>query len=308
MDNKSKLESLSYNHHSIEGPLMSKSLLISVFFTLMSTYSFAEVSKQKNNPDSKSLQEDATSEMITPPNKEIQAASKAIFGIDPKNKFSLYQPSYFIFGRNNLKIQFSAKYRVAKTYNLYLGYSQVMFWNIYDKSAPFEDINYNPELFYRILESDRKFIRSIDLGYHHTSNGQEGEKSRSIDRVFLKTNFATNFGRNNILGEFKLQSIFNKDVTNRSIIERMGFWELKLIVTHVLVHDSQRIDVEYRFFSGKKVVDLGNGGREIGLIYRLGSDNFNPAFYLQYYSGYAETLINYDKNVNEVRAGLLLFF
>lgn len=277
----------------------------------MATHATAEepeAQKQKNNPDSKSLPEDQTSIMITPPNKEIQEASKAIFGIDPKNKFSLYQPSYFIFGKHNLKIQFSAKYRVAKTYNLYLAYTQVMFWSIYDKSAPFEDINYNPELFYRILEGEKDFIRSVDLGYHHTSNGQEGEKSRSIDRLFLKTNFASNFGRNNILGEFKLQNIFNKDVTNKFIVERMGFWELKVIITHLFVHESQRLDVEYRFFSGKKVVDVNNGGRELGLIYRLGSENFNPAFYLQYYSGYAETLLNYEKNVNEVRAGLLLFF
>lgn len=290
---------------------MLNTLVVSVILTLMPTLAFSAEADDKSTPtapDSKSLTGDKTAILIDPPNKEVQEASKAIFGIDPKNKFSLYQPSYFIFGKDDLKMQFSAKYRVAKTYNLYLGYTQVMLWNIYDPSAPFEDINYNPEIFYRLIEGDTKFIRSIDFGYQHTSNGEDGDTSRSINRLFLTTNIATNFGRNNILGEFKLQNIYSKASGNQDIVDHMGFWEIKLIVTHVMVHDAQRLDIEYRFFSGKSIVNLGKGGRELGLIYRLGSENFNPAFYLQYYSGYAETLLHYNSKTNQVRAGLLLFF
>jgi len=284
---------------------MLHSLMVSALLTVMTTPTFAEEPENKTSPatpDSKSLPE------ITPPNKEVQEVSKAIFGIDPRNKFSLYQPSYFIFGKENLKMQFSAKYRVAKNYDLYLAYTQVMLWNVYEQSAPFDDINYNPEAFYRLVEGETNFIRSIDFGYHHTSNGEEGEKSRSIDRLFLKTNFATNLGRNNILGEFKLQNIYSKATANNKIVNHMGFWELKLIVTHIMVHNTQRIDIEYRFFAGKSIVNFGKGGRELGLIYRLGSENFNPAFYFQYYSGYAETLLHYNSKISQVRAGLLLFF
>ena len=129
-----------------------------------------------------------------------------------------------------------------------------------------------------------------------------------MDRLFLKTNFTTSIGRNNILGDFTLQNIYSKATANKDIVEYMGFWELKLTVTHIIVNESQRLDIEYRFFAGKKVVNIGKGGRELGLIYRLGSENFNPAFYLQYYSGYAETLLHYNSKVSQVRAGLLLFF
>ena len=134
---------------------MLNSLIVSILLTLMSTFVIAEEPENQTPP---------------PADKEVHEASKAIFGIDPKNKFSLYQPSYFIFGKENLKMQFSSKYRVAKNYNLYLAYTQVMFWDIYEQSAPFNDINYNPEIFYRLIEGDTKFIRSIDFGYHHTSN------------------------------------------------------------------------------------------------------------------------------------------
>ncbi len=291
---------------------MFKSLLISAMLTAVTstaTFSAEDQPQDKEiTPDSKSLPGDQTATVFEKPDKEVQEASKAIFGIDPRNKFSLYQPSYFIFGKENLKMQFSGKYRVAKNYNLYLGYTQTMFWNIYDQSAPFDDINYAPEAFYRLVEGDDKFIRSIDLGMQHKSNGEEGDKSRSMNSLFLKTNLASKIKRHNVLGEFKLQNIYSKATANKDIVHHMGFWELKLILTHVLVHDTQRLDVEYRFFAGKSVVDIGKGGRELGLVYRLGSDNFNPAFYLQYYSGYAETLLHYDQKISQVRLGLLLFF
>lgn len=290
---------------------MLKSLLVSLALTIATTAAFSAEPTKTTSPDSKSLPEDNTSTMIdntTPPNKEVEQASKAIFGIDPRNKFSLYQPSYFVFGKENLKMQFSAKYRVAQTYNLYLGYTQTMFWSIYADSAPFDDINYAPEVFYRLVEGDQKFIRSIDIGIQHKSNGEDTAKSRSINMMFVKTNFATNVGRNNILAELKLQNIYSKASGNYDIVDHMGFWELKMIITHLMVHEKQRLDLEYRIFAGKSVVDIGKGGRELGLVYRLGSENFNPAFYVQYYSGYAESLLHYNSKISQVRAGLLLFF
>lgn len=275
-------------------------LLSAMFALLISGAVFAAEPETKDTTT-------ASSNKDTIP-KEIEKASKDIFGIDPANKFSLYQPTYFVFGKENLKLQFSGKYRVAKSFNLYLGYTQTMFWNIYNTSAPFDDINYNPEVFYRLVETDSKFLKSIDFGVQHTSNGEDGDKSRSLNRIFLKTNFVTNIGRNTILGEFKLQDIYSKASANANVVDYMGYWDFKVTVTHIFVHDTQRLDVEYRFFAGKKVFNIEKGGRELGLIYRLGSENFNPAFYLQYYSGYAESLLHYNQKVSQARLGLLLFF
>ncbi|AUN99161.1 hypothetical protein DOM21_05170 [Bacteriovorax stolpii] len=242
------------------------------------------------------------------PQKEIEEASSDVVGVNPREKFSLYQPTYFIFGKDDLKLQFSGKYRVAKSYNLYLGYTQTMFWNIYESSAPFGDINYNPEAFYRLTENDTKFLRSLDIGMLHTSNGEDGDKSRSINRLFAKTNFASHIGRNNILGELKLQHIYSKANNNRNIVDYMGYWELKMIVTHILTIGKGRLDLEYRVFAGKKVVNFSSGGRELGLIYHFGSPNFNPSIYFQYFSGYAENLLSYDKKQSNARLGLMLFF
>ncbi len=260
-------------------------------------------------PPANSKEERAKIEDIRQEQKEnIKEASSEIFGADPANKFSLYQPTYFIFGKDNLKLQFSAKYRVAKNYNLYLAFTQTMFWNIYEQSAPFDDINYNPEAFYRLFENKNRFLRSMDIGMLHTSNGEDGDKSRSINRVFLKTNMATSWGRHNLLGELKLQHIYSKADGNKDIVDHMGYWDLRMMITHILVWGASRLDVEYRLFAGKDVVDIAKGGRELGLLYNLGSENFNPTFYVQYYSGYAESLLHYNQKVSVVRGGLLLYF
>lgn len=278
---------------------MFHTLIVSMLVLLTSATAISAESPEAPN--------DSTSTEATIP-VEIEKASKEMFGIDPKNKFSLYQPSYFILGRDNLKLQFSAKYRVAKTYNLYLAYTQTMFWSIFETSAPFDDINYNPEIFYRFFDYEDNFLRSVDLGILHTSNGEDEPKSRSFNRAFLKTNFITAVGRHSILGDFKLQHIYSKSADNNDIVEYMGYWELKLTFTHLLTHGTQRLDAEYRVFAGKKIINFDKGGHEFGLVYRLGSENFNPAFYVQYYTGYAESLLHYNQKVSQARAGLLLFF
>lgn len=241
-------------------------------------------------------------------NKTITKAGTELFGVDPKNKFSLYRPTYFIFGEDNLKLQFSAKYRVAKNYNLYLAFTQTMFWNIYDESAPFDDINYNPEAFYRLVQNETSFLRSVDIGIMHTSNGEDGAKSRSMNRAMVKTNLATTLGRHNLFGELILQNIYSKAEANKNINQHIGLWDFRMLITHVLVLGTTRLDVEYRIFAGKNVINIGSGGRELGLLYNLGSENFNPTFYIQYYSGYAESLLHYDQKVSVARGGLLLYF
>jgi phospholipase A1 len=240
--------------------------------------------------------------------KEKDQASTDLIGSDSKSNFSIYQPTYFVFGQDNLKLQFSGKYRVAKNYNLYLGYTQTMLWDVYKKSSPMNDINYNPEAFYRILDNHNSFLKSIDIGFQHTSNGGDKEKSRSINRIYAKTNIVTHFGRNSILGELKLQNIYSRSSYNEDIIDYMGYWELKLTVTNLVVINTSRLDLEIRGFSGKMFGNIGKGGREFGLVYHVGSENFNPAIYLQYFSGYSESLLHYNEKTSQARLGLIFLF
>src|ERR1700761_9482095 len=66
-----------------------------------------------------------------------------------------YKPMYFIMGSPNTKIELSFKIKLVEAGNLYFGYTQLMFWELFQKDAFFHDLNYIPELFYRLyLNSD----------------------------------------------------------------------------------------------------------------------------------------------------------
>src|SRR5690606_34769127 len=126
------------------------------------------------------------------------------------------------------------KYRMAKNFNLYFAYSQIMFWKIYDESKPFEDVNYMPELFYRFLEGGSKVFQSFDIGYLHTSNGQAEDESRSLDRIFIRSNLASKFRRHDIGAVIMVYGIYNEDDINDHIVKHLGYWDATFFISDLI--------------------------------------------------------------------------
>lgn len=244
----------------------------------------------------------------TPDELETKKLVQSIFGVDKNQKFSFHQPTYFIFSDDDLKLQFSFKYRLAKKFDLYFAYSQLMFWDIWKESRPFEDVNYRPEIFYRLIETKSGIFQSFDIGWLHTSNGQKDEESRSLDRIFVRSNIVSKFRRHNLGAIIMVYNIYNEDATNEDIVNYYGYWDAHFYVSDLFRIEKQKMDLELRLYAGSKVYDLDKGGNQIGLIYRTGSDNFNPSIYLQRFEGYGESLINYNKRRTEYRLGLMLYF
>lgn len=233
---------------------------------------------------------------------------ESIFGTKVTQKFSAHRPSYFIFGDDDLKIQFSFKYRLSRKQNIYFAYSQLMFWSIFQESRPFEDINYNPEVFYRIFDAEGGIFKTLDIGYLHTSNGEAQTETRSLDRLFLRTNFIIKMDRHLLGTNLMVHHIYDEDITNRDIKNYLGFWDMTIFMTDVLRNEDQRLDLEFRFYAGSKILNIDQGGSQIGLIYHFGGDYINPALYLQRFEGYAENLLNYNEKRTEYRLGLMLSF
>ena len=87
--------------------------------------------------------------------------------------------------RSEVVFQLSAKYRIRRT-RFYLAYSQISFWQAYDRSnsSPFRDTNYNPEVFYRSAE--RRLFGGrfgVDAVLEHESNGRLVGESRSWNLI-----------------------------------------------------------------------------------------------------------------------------
>jgi outer membrane phospholipase A len=239
--------------------------------------------------------------------EELSPGVVSIFKSNQDEKFTFHQPTYFIFGKDDLKLQFSFKYRAMKTLPLYFAYSQLMFWDIYKDSKPFRDSNYRPEVFYRTLESENSFLTSLDFGYMHLSNGRDKESSRSLERVFVRTNLLAKIEGRHLGVILQVHKIFDEQ-QNEQIEDHLGYWEAVFYMTKLFTIDKQHTDLEIRTYAGSKVVDISNGAVQVGLVHHFNSEDFNPALYLQYFEGYAENLIGYDKKRSEIRLGLMLSF
>lgn len=240
--------------------------------------------------------------------RDMEKTTENLFGTSALEKFSYFNPMYLIGNEEDLKLQFSFKYRLARSWNIYFAYTQLMFWDVYKESKPFSDINYNPEIFYRLFEGWGDSFLNLDMGYIHTSNGQEGLESRSLDRVFLRSSFGGKIERNYIAFQVMLYKIYNEDETNKDIVNHLGYYSLGFFVSDLILLEDDHMDLEFKIFAGSKVYDFDKGGYQVGLVYNFDTDEFNPSIYLQRYEGFAESLDRYNIKRTEYRLGLLLAF
>lgn len=231
-----------------------------------------------------------------------------VFGALSTEKFSFHETTYFVFGDEDLKLQYSFKYRLSKNYNLYLAYTQLMFWSIYDKSKPFKDVNYRPEIFYRIIDTQNKFLKNVDVGAWHHSNGKAEGDSRSLDEIFIRTTFLAKYRRHLIGSVLRIYNIYNEEQSNKEIVNHLGYWELNAFLTDIVITRGNNLDLNLRTYAGSKIYNFDQGAVEFGAVYNFMHSDINPGIYLQWFYGYAENLQEFDKKKSELRLGFLLSF
>ena len=114
--------------------------------------------------------------------------------------FTIYKDNYVVTGtsftggkiskyNSDAKFQISLRHRLYRKllpYRIYLflTYSQKSFWDIYRKSAPFADNNYNPSLGFGRNFIGEGRIKGIGMvQFEHESNGRDSIWSRSWNRL-----------------------------------------------------------------------------------------------------------------------------
>ncbi len=128
--------------------------------------------------------------------------------IDALPAFSIYKDNFLITGISlneslnsetaDAKYQISFRQRLTNSklpFNsfLYLTYTQKSFWNIYKKSAPFRDNNYNPGIgLGRYIISDNKLKGAVFIQIEHESNGRDEEESRDINYINFSVKYFIN--------------------------------------------------------------------------------------------------------------------
>lgn len=217
-----------------------------------------------------------------------------------------YRPLYFAYGDPSTKIQLSFRTELSQSFPLNFAYTQVIFWELGKESKPFLDATYNPEFFYRWkINGDR--WNTIDFGlWEHNSNGKGGETSRSYDQTYLRLVYATTWRNWILLVAPKVRFIYNIDDTNSNIRDYVGAFEFDFRFLRTIDAFLEKTEVILTLRPGGEFgTNFSKGGYQIAMNFKIDKVDLTPSFYIQYYYGYAESLINFDERVNIFRAGIM---
>ncbi|TQI69217.1 phospholipase A1 [Gramella sp. Hel_I_59] len=227
--------------------------------------------------------------------------------------FSSYHDNYLISGiptnksankmNSDIKYQISFKQLISRATlplnsYLFVSYTQKAFWNIYDKSSPFEEINFNPAVGVGkpIFDKSNRIIALAELQLEHESNGRDSLASRSWNRV--SGMFHTPLGRRTMLSA-KAWVPFAYTENHPDLLDFVGLAEVK--VQQTFFRDLLIGEVTVR----KGLKDWkGSVGTKV--YYKLFNNSGNQYLMLEWFAGYAESLIDYDKYTSMVRIGYVI--
>ena len=168
-----------------------------------------------------------------------------------------------------------------------IGYTQVSFWQLYAESAYFRETNYNPEAFITV-PIPTESLKAIRVAFAHQSNGRGGAEERSWNFVSGSFYFQTGF----FFTSVKLwHNVFSLEY-NPDLMHYLGYGEIEFILPykhHILKLKSRNT------FSDKRAT-------EVNYSYPLfGSKDL--FVYIKGFTGYGESLIDYDNKVNKIGIG-----
>lgn len=229
---------------------------------------------------------------------------------DKRPYFGLYKDNYFIFGtsigpkptaqNSNIKFQISISQRLTRstlpwgTY-LYLFYSQKCFWNVLEKSMPMTDLNFNPGIgLAKPLFVRNKYIGKLTLIVEHESNGRDGDESRSWNKVSLAANIMID---PNMMVHGKVWIPIVDSGNNRDILRYSGIYQVGM----------QFMSTDRMINGGVTLVKRQGWNLNFNTIAELGirlRKSANQYLFLQYYNGYGEGLLEYNRFHSELRVGI----
>lgn len=234
------------------------------------------------------------------------------------DNFYAYEPLYFLFGTdpNNAKFQISFKYRFVDDdsefaqehpwlSSFYVAYTQTSFWDLESESAPFRDTNFKPEVFYQFNDvrlpsfSDDVYF-DFRFGYQHESNGQDGDDSRSLNIGYFEPAFHWNItDRYRLSVAPRVWTYVGGRAGNEDIRDFRGRSSLTATITQ---KDGFQLETYLRGNPG-----TGNGSLQLDLSYPISALSFlNLDFYAygQFFTGYGESLLDYNRKDTRFRLGL----
>lgn len=210
------------------------------------------------------------------------------------------------------KLQISLRSKVVENLllpgaDLWLSYTQRSLWQLWDRqgSAPFRSTDYQPEAIY-VVPVPIKLgrlpmgwrLRMLQFGISHQSNGQGDALSRSINQTYLGAGFERRNFSVLIRAKQRLR-MSNKD-DNPDLVDYVGRHEIVMAWTP----GQSTVDLSLRTgFSS-----LSRGSLQVDWTHPVFADRpLGLRWYAQIFSGYGETLLDYNHRQTRLGLGLTLF-
>lgn len=253
-----------------------------------------------------------SAQIVATPTEPTVDADSLRRDFDNQPYFGLYKDNYFIFGpsigpkptkeNTNVKFQISISQKLTRstlpfgTY-LYLFYTQKVFWNVLENSMPMTDLNFNPGVgIAKPLFVKNRFIGKVFFILEHESNGRDGDASRSWNKVSFGANIMID---PNLMVNGKVWIPIVDGGYNRDILDYSGIYQIGM----------QYFNNNRRFTASVNLTKRRgwnlNYNTTIELAYRIMKRD-NQYLFLQYYNGYGEGLLEYNKFHSQLRIGIVI--
>ncbi|TPG51711.1 phospholipase A [Sphingomonas glacialis] len=215
-----------------------------------------------------------------------------------------YAPIYGVFGAGDsgAKLQVSLDFRVLGRDDgprLDIAYTHTMFWATDKASAPIRAQGYSPEVFVDVPVSSSLLVGG---GYRHDSNGGGVTNSIDLNRFYLRATKSFDLGNTWKLSLAPWVWAYFGNQGLAPDLER--YWGYTALGVTIGQRDGLKVAV-----TGRGNPGTGKGSAEGFISYPLVRiDSRLPHLYLfgQVFTGYGETLVEYNRNVSHARVGLAL--
>ena len=237
----------------------------------------------------------------------------------PEPQLSAYKPTYVVVGPSvpNVKFQFSVKFRlfsprggaarvVPPLADLYFGYTQAALWDVEDPAESTVDTTFMPELFYatHTLPRAHERLTATTLGFQggvqHESNGRPGEASRNVNYVYAQPTlyFGDSEGLNGRVGT-RVRLYFSESDDNPDISDYYG---------HADLYAALRWQRGLQVAAAGRIGESGDRGAiQIDVTYPLKQyvgGEVDTFLHIQYFNGFAESLLTYREHQQTLRVGV----
>ncbi len=210
------------------------------------------------------------------------------------------RPNFFAMGSNDSKIQMSLQRELLDKSSLYFAYTLRGLWLRDVPSTPFKELTHQPEMYWT--------TKLGEWGYEHLSNGLDNrssdhdglkKRSRSLQRLYWQDLALLSWQRWKV-GIKLMVPVYVKSYTPYH--DYLGYQET--ILSYQAGASIMTLSGSLGPSGGRLICDIS--WNPLTILDASWAARNHTWLFLQYYQGYAETLVDYNRQTTALRLGLRL--